>query len=240
MQYRQLSIEEREKIQLGLWEKRSIRDIAKELDRSPSTIARELGRTFPAIQRRYGSRIAQERAEQKRSSRGRKDRLKNDIIRTYVVDKLKNGYSPEQIAGRLPDDHPGQSISHEAVYRFVYDQIHLNGYGKVKPGCEDLRMYLKRRHKRRVPKGTRGCKKINRLAGKSIDERPTDVATRATIGHWEGDSVVSGKSTVGLNTIVERKTDWYALRKYPMARRRRRAAPSVRGLAHLPRTCARP
>lgn len=206
MQYRQLSVEEREKIQLGLWAKRSIRDIAQELGRSPSTISREIGRHVPASRRQYTPRVAQERAEKNRTSRGRKDRLKNDTVRTYVTAKLKEGYSPEQIAGRLEIDHPGQSISHEAVYRFVYDQIHLSGYGKVKPGCEDLRMYLKRRHKRRIPQGTRGCKKVSRLAGKSIDERPAEVATRSTIGHWEGDSIISRKSTVGLNTLVERKT----------------------------------
>lgn len=206
MQYRQISVEEREKIQLGLWAKRSIRDIAQELGRSPSTISREISRHVPAARRQYTPRVAQERAEKNRTSRGRKDRLKSDIIRTYVIDKLKEGYSPEQIAGRLQIDHPGQSISHEAVYRFVYAQIKLNGYGAVKPGCEDLRMYLKRRHKRRVPKGARTCQKVPRLAGKSIDERPAEVDARITIGHWEGDSVVSRKSTVGLNTLVERRT----------------------------------
>ena len=206
MQYRQISVEEREKIQLGLWARRSIRDIAQELDRSPSTISREIGRHVPAARRQYTPRVAQERAEKNRASRGRKERLKNDTVRTYVVDKLKDGYSPEQIAGRLQIDYPRQSISHEAVYRFVYAQIHQNGYGTVKPGCEDLRIYLKRRHKRRVPKGTRTCQKVSRLVGKSIDERPAEVATRLTIGHWEGDSVISRKSTVGLNTLVERKT----------------------------------
>lgn len=206
MQYRQLSIEEREKIQLGLWEKRSIRDIAKELGRDPSTISRDISRSAPPVNRQYTPRVAQARAVKNRSSRGRKDRLKNDTVRTYVVEQLKNGYSPEQIAGRLPDAHPAESISHEAIYRFVYAQIKLNGYGTVKEGCEDLRMYLKRRHKRRVPKGTRTCQKAPRLAGKSIDERPAEVATRCTIGHWEGDSIVSRKSSVRLNTLVERKT----------------------------------
>lgn len=213
MQYRQISVEEREKIQLGLWEKRSIRDIARELGRNPSTISREIGRHVPASRRQYTPRVAQERTEKNRTSRGRKDRLKNDTVRTYVIDKLKEGYSPEQIAGRLQVDHPGQSISHEAVYRFVYAQIHKNGYGTVKPGCEDLRMHLKRRHRRRIPKGTRTCQKAPRLAGKSIDERPAEVATRLTIGHWEGDSVVSRKSTVRLNTLVERKTGLVCITK---------------------------
>lgn len=213
MQYRQLSIEEREKIQLGLWAKRSIRDISKELGRSPSTISREIDRHVPAVLRRYTPRIAQSCAEKNRTSRGRTERLKNDTIRTYVSAKLKDGYSPEQIAGRLPDDHPGNSISHEAVYRFIYEQIHQSGYGTVKPGREDLRMYLKRRHKRRIPAGTRGCQKIGRIVGRSIDDRPGEVETRLTIGHWEGDSVVSKKSSIRLNTLVERKTGLVCITK---------------------------
>jgi IS30 family transposase len=213
MQYRQLSIEEREKIQLGLWAKRSIRDIAQELGRSPSTISRDISRSAPPINHQYTPRVAEVRAQENRASRGRTERLKNDTVRTYVTEQLKDGYSPEQIAGRLPDKHPGESISHEAIYRFVYSQIHLNGYGKVKEGCEDLRMYLKRRHKRRVPKGTRTCQRTPRLAGKSIDERPVEVETRLTIGHWEGDSVISRKSPVRLNTLVERKTGLVCITK---------------------------
>lgn len=213
MQYRQLSIEEREKIQLGLWVKRSIRDIAQELGRSPSTISREIERHQPALYHRYTPRVAEARAQENRASRGRTERLKNDTVRTYVIEQLKDGYSPEQIAGRLPYDHLGESISHEAIYRFVYNQIHLNGYGKVKEGREDLRIYLKRRHKRRVPKGARTCQKASRLAGISIDERPAEVEARTTIGHWEGDSVVSRASSFRLNTLVERKTGLVCITK---------------------------
>ncbi len=117
MTYKHLSIEEREHIQELLWEKKSIRSIAKELGRSPSSISRELKRNTTSIRERYTSRQAQERALKKRKSRGRTEKLKNNDIRQYVIEKLQLRWSPEQIAGRLSIDMPHYSISHEAIYQ---------------------------------------------------------------------------------------------------------------------------
>ena len=123
MKYRHFSIEEREQIQQLLWEKRSVRVIARQLDRSPSSIAREINRNIPPLQRRYAPRLAHARALWKRTSRGRIERLKNEQIRSYAIDHLKEGWSPEQISGRLPIEHPDCSISHEAIYQFVYARV---------------------------------------------------------------------------------------------------------------------
>jgi transposase, IS30 family len=206
MQYKHLNIEEREKIQTMHWERRSIRYMSSVLNRSPSSISRELRRNFP-LQRKYTPRLANERALIKRQSRGRKLRLKSSFVRRYVIDHLKAGYSPEQISGRLHYEHTDKSISHEAIYQYIYNQARREGYeGRMKPGYHDLRIYLKRRHKRRVKKGMRKSQRIFKPKGLSIDARPKEVEERKTIGHWEGDSMVSRKSTVGLNTLVERKT----------------------------------
>lgn len=205
MKYKHLSIDEREKIQSMLWEKRSVREIAKELVRSPSSISREINKNIP-LKRSYRPRLADERAQAKRKSRGRKLRLKNGFIRKYVITYLKAGYSPEQIAGRLHKDHQNESISHEAIYQYIYNHVHREGRGLLKPYHHDLRVYLKRRHKRRAQKGMRTVQRIFKPKGPSIDERPGEVLRRRVIGHWEGDSVVSRKSKVGLNTLVERKT----------------------------------
>lgn len=202
MQYRHLNIEEREKIQELLWRKKSIRSIAGVLSRSVSSIAREIKRNIP-LQYRYTPRLANERALKKRKSRGRKLRLKSIFIRRYVIDHLKNGYSPEQIAGRLSLEYPKYKISHEAIYQYIYHKVHCD-YLRV--GYHDLRIYLKRRHKRRVKKGMRKGQRIFKPKGISIEERPAEVLKRKTIGHWEGDSMISRKSKVGLNTLVERKT----------------------------------
>jgi len=202
MQYKHFSVEEREALWLMKVEKRSLRHMARVLDRSPSSVSRELRKNVNG-RNRYTPRLAEERALEKRKCRGRKGRLKNERVREYVVSKLKSGWSPEQIAGRIWEDS-GERISHEAIYQYVYAQVHREGWGLLRLGCEDLRPYLKRRHKRRVRKGLRATKKVPKFNGKSIDERPSVVATRSRIGDWEGDSMVSGKSKEGLNTLVER------------------------------------
>jgi IS30 family transposase len=204
MKYKHLSIEEREKIQELLWQKTSIRDIAKVIGRSVSSISREIKRNKPILRCIYTPRLAHERALEKRKSRGRTLRLKSYFIRRYVIDHLKEGYSPEQIAGRLTLEYKEYKISYEAIYQYIYSQT--NSYGYLKTGYHDLRIYLKRRHKRRQKKGMRKYQRIFKHKGISIEERPKEVEKRKTLGHWEGDSMVSMKSTVGLNTLVERKT----------------------------------
>src|SRR5947209_8107545 len=130
MRYTHFSIEERERIQYALWDKKSIRQIAQELGRSPSSVSREINKNRDALGRRmYLPRPAQEKALAKRKSRGRHDRLKNQTIRDYVIKELKKRTSPEQIAGRLGTECPGQKISHEAIYQFIYQQIHRDGWG---------------------------------------------------------------------------------------------------------------
>lgn len=204
MPYQHLNVTEREKIQDGLRAKKSLRSIAEDIGRPVSTISREIARNETTERQIYTPRLAEERAKEKRKERGRHDRLKNKTIREYTITKLKDGYSPEQIAGRLPIDHPGHAVSHESIYQFIYAQFHRQGNGRCL--TEDLRVYLKRRHRHRAKKGMRKGQRIFKPKGISIDERPKYIEKRKSIGHWEGDSVVSRKSPYALNTIAERKT----------------------------------
>lgn len=213
--YKQLTIEEREVIQEMHWRKESIRAIARQLSRPPSTVSRELKRNYPAKIKTYSPRKAHERATAKRSSRGREIGLKNRVIREYVIAGLHNGLSPEQIAGRLPLECLGEHISHEAIYQFIYAQFRRGGYGNC-IGI-DLRPYLKRRHKTRVIKDGRKCKKVHRINGFSIDERPPEIEKRLSVGSWEIDLVVSRHSKSCLQTIVERKTGLVRIAKLPCA-----------------------
>lgn len=206
MQYKHLSIEERERIQQGLWQHKSLRQIAKELGRQPSSIAREINRNLPAERFLYTPRLSHARALEKRKSRGRTDRLKSDAIREYVVSCLKLRWSPEQISHRICEDIPEGQISHEAIYQFVYNQIHREGYGYPKPGCQDFRIYLRRRKKRRTHKGQRKCQRIFKPRGASIGERSQVVNERMRLGDWEGDTMASKDNKTGVNTLVERKT----------------------------------
>lgn len=202
MQYTHFSIEERETIQQGLWERRSLRAIARSLHRSHASVLREVARNRPPLKDRYTPRLAHERAQKKRRSRGRRERLKNERIRSHVVENLKRRRSPEQIAGCIRNDIH-ESISHESIYRFIYAQI---SYDKPKRGCEDLRPFLRQRRARRVHHGMRACQRVAKPLGASIDDRPDIVARRARIGDWESDTVESKDHAPGLNTLVERKT----------------------------------
>lgn len=205
MKYQHLTVEEREKIQEMLWQKFSIRSIAIALNRSPSSVTREIQRNLPPIHYRYAPRLAHERALAKRKIRGRIERLKNDRVRDYVVFYLKKRWSPEQISNTIKEAI-GETISHEAVYQYVYAQIHRHGWGDLKLGREDLRSYLRRRRKRRIPKGSRRCQRIFKSKGVSIDNRPAIVNLRRRIGDWESDTVESINHKFGINTLVERKS----------------------------------
>jgi transposase, IS30 family len=119
MKYNHFTIEEREKLQSLWWQRLSVRTIAKEIGRSPSSISRELRRNFPPEHKVYTPRIAHERALVKRKCRGRKERLKNEVIRQYVFTHLRMRWSPEQISGRLKKDL-NELISPEAIYQYIY------------------------------------------------------------------------------------------------------------------------
>ena len=215
MKYKHLSISERELIQYGLWDGKSIRSIAKELNRSPASVSREINRNRPPERNVYTPRVAHERALTNRKSRGRHDRLKNEAIRTFVIDHLKEGWSPEQISGRI-EKHIHQNISHEAIYQYVYAQFYRGGNGWLKPGTtvtEDLRIYLRRKRKVRLGKGFRATKRVRMMRGKLIDTRPVIVEKRARIGDWESDTVESKDHKPGINTLVDRKTGFVLITK---------------------------
>lgn len=231
MKYKHFSIAEREFLKESLLLGRSLRDIAKDLKRSPSSLAREFKRNGRSGY--YSPYKANERAVTKRMSRGREKRLKNDRIRRYVITHLKLGWSPEQISGRLYLD-TRQKISHEAIYQYIYHQIHRDGWGNVKPSKEDLRIYLKRRHKRRVKKGMRSSHKFGKIQGKSIDLRPQVVQLRKRFGDWEGDSMVSHNSKAKLNTLVERKSGFVFITKLTDGSAHETAKTVCERMSHLP------
>lgn len=209
--FKHFSIEEREKIQEKLWAKWSIRAIAVELGRSPSSISREVNKNIPEEHRRYTPRLAQARARNTARERGRRERLKSTKIRRYVLLKLKLRWSPEQIAGRLMKEKK-MKISHEAIYQFIYAQYYRGGNGR----CigYDLIKHLRRRHKRRARKYV-PCFDIplNEQGKIYIHDRPAYIEKRRQLGHWETDSMVSRQSDTCLNTSVERVSGYVKIQK---------------------------
>jgi len=206
--WKQLSLDERIRIEIRYRDGCSLRVIAAELGngRTAGTISREIARRPRKGRGRYEARRAHEEALGRRIDK-RGERLKNETVRTYATEHLKIGWSPEQVSLRLSIDHPGETISYEAIYQYVYAQVYRVGNGSVKPGCEDLRSFLPRRHKRRAKKGFRKAQKTERQALlPSIEARPKVVEKRKEVGHWEDDCIVSRASKHRLKTVNERVT----------------------------------
>ena len=206
IEYVHLSLSERDIITTMLAEKESLGDIAKVIGRNKSTVSRELKLNSSPEYRLYLSHRAHSRAALRKTQANTHLRLKNERIESYVRSMLKDGWSPELIAGRIEIDQPGLSISHEAIYQYIY---HPDTKDR-----QELIQCLRRAHRKRRNKGigrkVRKTKIPNRVP---IDQRPTAVENRAQFGHWEGDSLVSRKSLVALNSLVERKSRYLMLTK---------------------------
>lgn len=188
----------------------SLQDIAVELVRPVSTIWREIGGTPRKGRGRYNADRAQAQADERGSNQGRIKKTAYAPLKTYIVEKVKLRWSPEQIMIRLPIDYPGDKrmrISYETIYQYIYNQVYRGGNGEVKKGCDDLRPYLRRRHRTRPKKGCRKAQKAERQSSlPSIENRPKEADTRKVVGHWEGDTMVSRQSPARIKSMNERAT----------------------------------
>jgi IS30 family transposase len=177
--YRQLSIEERCEIARLHEGGQSIRQIAAAVDRQPSTISRELKRN-KGSKIGYRATYAQSQAAARRWSGSRLER--DDALREEVLDRMSDGWSPEQICGRLALDRGGPVISHETIYRFVHAQMkRTNDVG--------WRHYLLRGRLRRGWRHKRPGA-VRFLDRRSVHDRPDEAADRTTGGHWEADAML--------------------------------------------------
>lgn len=199
--YNHLDLEERERIAILRAEGKSLREIARLLGRSHSTLVRDLKRCQADETGFYLPFLANLKALMKQGVI-RKRTLKCPEIRAYVRAKIALGWSPEQVSGRLPKDLPGFSISHEAIYQFVYFK------------AKDLIPCLPRRHKYRYRRFWNRRRKKSPIPNRtSILQRPEPVGKREEFGHWESDAVVSKASKEVLNVLVERKSRFVRMTK---------------------------
>lgn len=205
---RVLSLSEREEISRGLANDLTLRDIATQLDRSASTISREINRNGG-----YDDYRAVE-ADQAAWDRARRPKLcklaQNRPLSRIVARKLQQMWSPEQIAGWLKTEYPGQGcnhVSHETIYRSLFVQAR----GVLK---KELLQYLRReraiRRSRHASLKKDGLGQIANMA--KISERPASVEDRAVPGHWEGD-LIGGSKNSYVATLVERNTRYVMLAK---------------------------
>src|SRR5215207_11559085 len=189
--YEQLSLEDRCEIARLQADGRSLRQIAAALDRAPSTISREIKRNRSKLAYKPGS--AQERTQARRWSGSR---LEHDPdLRRTVLERLRRGWSPEQVAGRMARDAGCPVISYESIYRFIYAQIR-------RTKDYSWRLLLPRGKSRRGCRGRRGGSPASFIEGRvSVAERPPDVADRKTAGHWEADLMLFSKYGQAVLTI---------------------------------------
>ena len=203
-----LTLAEREEISRAVVAGHSIRSIAAQLGRAPSTISREIKRN--GGQECY--RASQ--ADQSAWDRGRRPKTgklaQNRALARIVAGKLQLQWSPEQVAGWLkrtyPDDTSRQ-VSHETIYRSLF--IQARGALK-KELVEHLRRTRVMRRSRHHTMKTDNHGRITDTV--SISERPASVEDRAVPGHWEGDLLFGSKNSQ-IATLVERNTRYAMLVK---------------------------
>lgn len=160
----------------------SIRSIAKQLHRNPSTISRELKRNHLKKGINHGEvdyspASAWSKYEERRNNCGRKTYQDKDTIKC-IKEKLEQHCSPEQIFHRLSAHQyiPSTSTIYHMIHSGIITDINMNN--------------LRRKGKFTRPSETRG--KFNDR-GRTIRKRPKDIYKRAELGHWEGDTVESGR-----------------------------------------------
>jgi IS30 family transposase len=177
--YRHFSIEERCELARRRKAGESIRKIAAALDRSPSSVARELARNGGTQE--YVPSYAGQQAHARRW-RGSK-LLREPDLQARVLKLLRRGLSPEAVAGRLALEHGQKLISHETIYRFIYAQI-------ARTKDYTWRHYLPRAKAKRGYRGRKGGSSALNIRGRvPISERPAHIAARGDVGHWEADSM---------------------------------------------------
>jgi len=203
---RTLSLAEREEISRGLVAGHSLRSIAAELGRSPSTVSRELRRNGGRY--RYRSSAA-DQAAWDRALRPKPCKLAlNRPLAMRVAGLLQQQWSPWQIAGRLKREYPhdeSRRVSHETIYKTLF--IQARGALK-KELIEHLRKTRAMRRSRHHTQKTRDHGRITNAI--SIRERPAEVEDRAVPGHWEGD-LLFGSNGSQIATLVERHSRYCML-----------------------------
>jgi len=202
MQQKQLTQKERYHIWASLKRGITQKEIANTIGVHPSTICREIKRNKDVTTQEYHYAFAQTKSQRRQQSKI-KYTVITSKIKTYIKYKLKEDWSPEQIAGRMKLDIR-LSICHETIYRYIYSN-------KAKGG----RLYKHLRHKNkkyhnRANKYQRRGIIIDRV---SIDKRPKIVERKNRIGDFEIDTVIGLNHIGALVTVVDRKSKFTLIKK---------------------------
>ncbi len=193
-----LSSAERSEIAILLKRSCSLREIAKALGRSPNTISYEIKKN--SVNGEYDPLKAKQKSRVSRRSR-RYQQYKierNSALKDYVVTGLKSGWNPDEISGAMRRENQPFYASKTVIYGWLY-----SAWGQAYCALLASKRYRPKRQKTEVSKRVMIPDRV------SVEKRPQGATNRTRYGHWEGDTVVSGKRTGAKNAlavVVERKT----------------------------------
>ncbi|MFD6414549.1 IS30 family transposase [Nocardia asteroides] len=212
---RYLSEAERIHIADRLRERATIREVAAELGRSPSTVSREIRRNRHPFSGAYRPHAAQARADARRPRPKTGKIADNPELRGFIQDHLNVKWSPEQICQALRDTFPERPEMH-VVHETVYQALYIQGRGELR---REIAAALRTGRARRVPHRQAAARRP-RFAHPMvmISERPAEVEDRAVPGHWEGDLIIGKDGASAIGTLVERATRYVMLLHLPAGR----------------------
>jgi len=209
--YKHLSLAERVELKTGLARGESLRHLARCLGRDASTFSRERKRGSAGMLAYYPE-IAICHSQLVRQRAGRKLQL-GTALWDGVIERLRCGWSPEQIAAGVKHEHPNElakRVSHETIYRALY----ALPKGELK---KELLGLLRQAGRCRRPRS--GGKKRGEVLKDitPIAARPAEVETRLIPGHWEADLIKGKGNKSAVATLVERTTRLTLLAQMPDA-----------------------
>ncbi|GAA3476023.1 IS30 family transposase [Streptomyces yanii] len=198
-----------------LREKATVRAIAAELGRSPSTVSREIRRNRHPESGAYRPHAAHARAEARRPRPKAGKIAGNAELRDFIQSRLDKKWSPEQICQALRDTFPERPEMH-VVHETVYQALYVQGRGELR---RELAAALRSGRARRKPR-RQAQQRQPRFSTPMvmISERPAEAEDRAVPGHWEGDLIIGKDGASAIGTLVERATRYVMLLHLPHGR----------------------
>jgi len=187
-----------------------VREIARELGRSPSTISRELRRNGRENSGAYRPYAAQKKCDL-RARRPKLGKLDDLVLAAAVEARLVKNWSPQQVSddlARVFAGREGMQVSHETIYQSLF----IQGRGQLRA---DLHKHLRTGRAARKPRGQHFTAKGKIRDKIMITERPAEADDRAVPGHWEGDLIIGRASGSAIGTLVERSTRYVMLVHLP-------------------------
>lgn len=188
-----LTREERDKISVLQSSGMKQTEIAREIGRSRSAISKELSKGTSVFYRgKYIGSQSHKNVQKNWKESHKRKRMDDPEIQEYVIEKIKLGWTPEQISGRIEID-TDKKVSHETIYMWIYrERPDLTEYLPRKQAGRKKRNYVNKSRKIHIPNRT------------DIDQRPKEADQRKVFGHFEADTIVSKKSLAALLVTADR------------------------------------